>query len=273
MTDNILRVLSQLCVNARHAMPGGGNIEVITENVLLESPSADEPSGAFVRLQVKDHGCGMSRELLDHIFEPFYTTKGQDGTGLGLSVVLGIIDQHGGWIHVESEVGKGTSFFVYLPSDQKSWVVKEDIAKSKSRAETRGCERILLIEDEPSVLAFVTQALKKAGYQVISADCAKAAYEVYDEHDGQFDLIFSDAVLPDGTGMEILGCFLDRDPKLRALLSSGYTDARALLDKALERDIPFLHKPYSLAELYEKLREAIHSPVPTAEAAQERARK
>ncbi len=253
------QVIMNLCVNARHAMPDGGEIRIHTENVRLTSNSQDEPSGAFVKIAVEDQGCGMSKELLEHIFEPFYTTKGQDGTGLGLSVVLGIVDQHGGWINVESELGKGTKFIIHLPSDGQPCGSEVEATESTGALRAKkGCERILLIEDEPSVLAFVTQALKKAGFQVTTAASAKAAIRTYEEHRGEFDMIFTDAVLPDGTGMEILEDLLERDPGLMALLSSGYTDARALLDKALERDIPFLHKPYSLAELYEKLKEVIH---------------
>lgn len=259
------QVIMNLCVNARHAMPDGGRIRVSTANVTLRPEDPDQPSGAFVKLTVRDEGCGMDRELMDRIFDPFYTTKGQDGTGLGLSVVLGIIDQHGGWIHVDSKVGQGSIFEVYLPSDRRVCRVKTSAASMTGSLEDRqGVDRILLVEDEPSVLAFVQQALKKAGFQVTPAASAKAALAAYDEHGGAFDMIFTDAVLPDGTGMEVLEDLLGRNPALKALLSSGYTDARALLDKAMDRHIPFLHKPYSLAELYEKLREVIHAPSPAS---------
>ncbi len=253
------QVIMNLCVNARHAMPDGGVIRVTTTNLTLEEDGPDRPSGAFVKVTVEDQGCGMSKELMDKIFDPFYTTKGQDGTGLGLSVVLGIIDQHGGWINVESEVGKGSTFEIFLPADEKVCrPEKAANAVTGSLEDRRGIDRILLIEDEPSVLAFVRQALKKAGFQVTAAASAKAALQAYKDNDGEFDMIFTDAVLPDGTGMEVLEVILEHNPNLKALLSSGYTDARALLDKAMERRIPFLHKPYSLAELYEKLRDVIH---------------
>lgn len=259
----IEQVIMNLCVNARHAMPEGGVIQVTTSNVTLDEDSEDRPSGAYVNVTVEDQGCGMSKELMDRIFDPFYTTKGQEGTGLGLSVVLGIVDQHGGWIHVDSEVGKGSRFEIFLPSDRE--VCRPAAPKSAaagSLEDRQGVDRILLVEDEPSVLAFVRQALKKAGFEVTPAASRRAALAAYEAHQGQFDMIFTDAVLPDGTGMEILEELLPRDPKLKALLSSGYTDARALLDKAMERQVPFLHKPYSLAQLYEKLQEVIHEPAP-----------
>ncbi len=264
------QVIMNLCVNARHAMPEGGVIQLATSNVMLEEDSLDRPSGAYVKIAVKDAGCGMSRELMDRIFDPFYTTKGLDGTGLGLSVVLGIIDQHGGWINVESELGKGSTFEIFLPSDQVVCRPPQSVSYSADSLEDRqDVDRILLVEDEPSVLAFVQQALKKAGFEVTPAASARAAIQAYEENEGKFDMIFTDAVLPDGSGMEVLEILLEKDPSLRALLSSGYTDARALLDKAMERRIPFLHKPYSLAQLYEKLREVIHQPLPVQEATQE----
>ena len=180
----------------------------------------------------------MSKELLDRIFDPFYTTKGHDGTGLGLSVVLGIIDQHGGWITVDSKLGEGSTFEVFLPSDKVVYTPeRKGTSVVGSLEDRKGVDRVLLVEDEPSVLAFVQQALKKAGFIVTPVASFKAAIEAYDENDGRFDMVFTDAVLPDGAGMEILEIVLGKDPSLKALLSSGYTDARALLDKAMGRKI------------------------------------
>lgn len=255
------QVIMNLCVNARHAMPDGGEINLTTSNLTLKEDNPDRPSGNYVKVKVTDQGCGMSKELMDRIFDPFYTTKGQDGTGLGLSVVLGIIEQHGGWITVDSDLGKGSTFEVFLPSDKVVCQPERPATVVAGSLEDRnGIDRILLVEDEPSVLAFVQQALKKAGFVVTPAASYKAAIQAYEDNNGEFDMIFTDAVLPDGTGMEVLEIVLERDPSLKALLSSGYTDARALLDKAMDRRIPFLHKPYSLAQLYEKLREVIHDP-------------
>jgi two-component system cell cycle sensor histidine kinase/response regulator CckA len=255
------KVIMNSCVNVRHPMPEGGEINLSTSNLTLEDEGQDRPSGAYVKVTVKDQGCGMSKELLDRIFDPFYTTKGQEGTGLGLSVVLGIIEQHGGWINVDSEIGIGSTFEVFLPSDKVVCVApKAKTAASGSLEDRKDVDRILLVEDEPSVLAFVQQGLKKAGFIVTAAATFKAAIKAYDDADGQFDMIFKDVVLPDGTGMEVLEIVMEKDPSLRDLLSSGYTDARALLDKAMDRRIPFLRKPYSLAELHENLREVIHEP-------------
>ncbi|MDB4809074.1 ATP-binding protein, partial [Verrucomicrobiales bacterium] len=218
-----------------------GEIQLTTSNVSLEKGDPDRPSGNYVKVTVKDQGCGMSKELLDRIFDPFYTTKGHDGTGLGLSVVLGIIDQHGGWITVDSKLGEGSTFEVFLPSDKVVYTPeRKGTSVVGSLEDRKGVDRVLLVEDEPSVLAFVQQALKKAGFIVTPVASFKAAIEAYDENDGRFDMVFTDAVLPDGAGMEILEIMLGKDPSLKALLSSGYTDARALLDKAMGRKIPFL---------------------------------
>ena len=145
---------------------------------------------------------------------------------------------------MDSKLGEGSTFEVFLPSNKVVCAPKRKATSVVGSLEDRnGVDRILLGEDEPSVLAFVQQALKKAGFVVTPAASFKAAIEAYDEHDGNFDMIFTDAVLPDGTGMEVLEVVIEREPSLKALLSSGYTDARALLDKAMDRKIPFLHQP------------------------------
>lgn len=244
------QVIMNLCVNARDAMSRGGTIEMSTSLEMAARPSNGESLQA-IRFIVKDTGPGMDPEIIDRVFDPFFTTKGLDGTGLGLSVVVGIIEQHEGWIDLDSALGEGTQFTIYLPAKvvaaSRKAVPLEEVGK---RNGSRG-ERILLVEDEPSVINFVKTALTSKGYQVITAMTAKEALRVFDEHDGRFDMIFSDAMLPDGTGMEVLDRLLTTHPHIRGLLSSGYTDHRALVDAAREKDIAFLHKPYALTSLYE----------------------
>ncbi len=243
------QVIMNLCVNARDAMPDGGAISMSTESVRAIKPGSHNRAD-YLRTTIQDTGVGMPDEVMERVFDPFFTTKGMDGTGLGLSVVVGIIEQHEGWIDVSSEVGKGTKFEIYLPM-VKAETPQLTPTTERSHHPSRSGERILLIEDEMSVITFVKTALVKKGYEVTTAMSAKEALRVFAEHEGRFDLIFSDAMLPDGTGMEVLMELLATRPHIKGLLSSGYTDHRALVDAARENEIAFLHKPYALTSLYE----------------------
>ena len=211
---------------------------------------------------MRDTGSGIPQGNIDRVFEPFFTTKGQEGTGLGLSVIYGIIEQHGGGIHVESTPGQGTTFYIYLPVSAVPIPLPEDPAKALRRVENdadlngRG-EIILLIEDEEGVIKFVSSALRSRGYKVIQAMNYKEALERFEESAGEFDLVFSDAVLPDGNGVDLLDKFINEKPATRALLSSGYTDKTVLMQKVKEKEISFLQKPYSLPQLYRTVREVI----------------
>jgi len=241
------QILTNLCVNARDAMKGSGSIIINVENVEL-------PNGKFIYLSVEDTGPGMDRKVLERVFEPFFSTKENNGTGLGLSVVLGIVEQHQGRISVDSEPGRGSRFNIWIPAAAGAEVEEEVRPVTARSLAMGGQETILLIEDEKSVIEFVSQALRKKGYQVETAMSVAEAYRVYGENAGLFDLIFSDAMLPDGTGMEVVEKLLGENESLRALLSSGYTDNRALVDMANEPRISFLHKPYSLPDLYKTVR-------------------
>ncbi len=263
----IEQVLLNLVVNARDAMPYGGSIKICTRLVeslppgvrLLNERGRD---GRFVQITVSDAGVGIDSEIVDKIFEPFFSTKGNDGTGLGLSVVYGIVEQHGGGVSVESTPGSGSSFSVYLPAVCS--VVSEDVRSAtheqpvKDPRSVRGRgEKILLVEDEIAVIQFVSQALKQNGYEIVKATCFRDAVNAFDEHRGEFDLIFTDAVLPDGNGVDLLDRFLTAKPDARALLSSGYTDKDSLLELAKAKDITFLQKPYALPVLFKTVRQVI----------------
>ncbi|MEZ5326393.1 MAG: ATP-binding protein [Verrucomicrobiales bacterium] len=259
------QVLMNLVVNARDAMPDGGEVAISTYNETLTQASAvaqknPELVGNFVCIKIADTGVGIPAGNLDRIFEPFFTTKGQEGTGLGLSVIYGIVEQHQGGIHVETSPGKGTTFYIYLPASSIPVPQPEDPAQAVRRAQGddslrgRG-ERILLIEDEEGVIKFVSSALRSRGYEIVQAMNYKEALEQFDA--GEYDLIFSDAVLPDGNGVDLLDKFMNEKPETRALLSSGYTDKTALMQMVKEREISFLQKPYSLPQLYRTVREVI----------------
>jgi two-component system cell cycle sensor histidine kinase/response regulator CckA len=252
-----------LVINARHAMPEGGAIRLRTghykgpvEDIKL---IAGVPSGDYTYIEVKDEGTGMDAELISRVFEPFYTTKGLDGTGLGLSVVYGIIEQHDGGIDVQSELGKGTTFRIFLPTapdDQarQAEAQKETLANTSFAGHGQS---ILLVEDEPGVRNFVSEALKKNGYVVIPAGSIREADQLFTQHNGNFDLIFSDAVLPDGNGIDMLKKILTAQPDMPALLSSGYTDKQNLLGMLEHYHVHFLQKPYPLPKLIETVGEIL----------------
>ncbi|MEM0895314.1 MAG: response regulator [Verrucomicrobiota bacterium] len=261
----IEQVLLNLVVNARDAMPQGGGITVRTGNIEADNArlsliSEDNPRGNYVYIEVADTGCGMDQELMQSIFDPFYTTKGLDGTGLGLSVVYGILEQHNGGVVVDSVIGNGSVFTVFLPATAESVAPEPDQQNSMAlTAPTRSTsardlrrgegERILLVEDEAGVSRFVSEALRKNGYNVLTAMNLREARSVFHAEGGNFDMVFSDAVLPDGNGLQLLDEVLNSHPHIRTLLSSGYTDKHAVLEILKQRPVSFLQKPYSLPKL------------------------
>ncbi len=256
------QVIMNLAINARDAMPGGGKLTLKTENVILDEaycnviPKAQ--CGEFVRLTVEDTGIGMGKEVLKHIFDPFFSTKGPGkGTGLGLSVVYGIIHQHNGWINVYSEPDHGTTFRIYLPAVHiKS---EEQNEKLVSAEELKGNgERILIVEDEEGVRDFTSRALEKVGYAVSVAANAWEALDIF-EKEKNFDLIFSDVVLPDKTGIDLAEELLSRNSALKILLTSGYTDQKSQWPIIQKKGFKFLQKPYALLDLLQTIKEVINS--------------
>ncbi|CAN5209168.1 hypothetical protein BH23VER1_BH23VER1_10340 [soil metagenome] len=265
----IEQVLLNLVVNARDAMPGGGAITISTSlvdhppaDVRLLAPGAPSDRGqSYVCVTVGDEGAGIEPDIADKIFEPFFSTKGNEGTGLGLSVVYGIVEQHGGGIQVRSKPGAGSQLSIYLPAAHPATALPTAAATERLKPKggsVRGRgEKILLVEDEISVIQFVSQALAQNGYEIVKATCFQDALLAFDAHGGDFDMIFTDAVLPDGNGVDLLERFLTQRPAAKALLSSGYTDKDSLLELAKEKDITFLQKPYALPILFQTVRDVI----------------
>ncbi len=220
----LTQIVMNLAVNARDALPKGGRLTIKTENFTLDPQAAAEISavepGSFVCLSITDTGCGMSHEVKGHLFEPFFTTKavGQ-GTGLGLSVVYGIVKQNKGWIHVYSEVGLGTTIKIYLPAC-------ETPAENPQTTRTQH-ERILLVEDDATRRDLVAQALESAGYKPVVAASAEDALELFKLHEEPFDMLFSDILLPGKSGIELADLLREKNPGLPILLYSGYPDQRA----------------------------------------------
>ncbi|OVE79063.1 hypothetical protein BVY01_03570 [bacterium I07] len=246
------QMIMNLSVNARDAMSEGGKLTIQTENIVLDKAISqrmtDVKPGQYIRLSISDTGHGIKRDLIEHIFEPFFSTKESDkGTGLGLSVVYGIVQKHNGTIHVSSEPGKGTRFSVYIPAifikaDSNAGCIKPDLKLGEG-------ERLLIVEDDDSVRDFTVRALYKSGYEVYGVSNATESEQVFDDQGGNFDMVFSDVVLPDGTGIELVEKLLDKKPELRVLLSSGYTDQKSQWATIKEKGFPFIEKPYSLCDL------------------------
>lgn len=209
----------------------------------------DASPGEYVCLSIEDNGCGIDDETQKHIFKPFFTTKGRDeGTGLGLSVVYGIVRQHKGWIDIDSELGVRTTFSVYLPSAQCSQG-KRNLKNHKLYNFDGKGQKILVIEDSPQILKMLENLLGQHNFVVYLAATCREAEEIFRRENGSFSVIFSDVMLPDGNGLHLVNQFLDSNPHLQVVLASGYTDEYLDLPDLKQRGISFLLKPYSLKKL------------------------
>jgi PAS domain S-box-containing protein len=259
----IEQVIMNLVVNARDALPNGGCIVIETSNVDLDSTYTLDHAvvrpGPYVLLAVTDTGTGMTADTVAHIFEPFYTTKesGQ-GTGLGLSTVYGIVKQSGGYIWVYSEVGKGTTFKVYLPRVKDAVQVSPAALAPTTR---KGHETILLVEDEPAVRELTQMVLSERGYTVIEAQTPKDAERLAGNNGAEIHLLLTDVVMPGMSGRELAKRLTERYPNLRVLYMSGYTYNVIARDGTLEEGISFLQKPFTPQVLSERVREALDRPV------------
>ncbi|MGA1867300.1 MAG: ATP-binding protein [bacterium] len=257
------QVILNLVVNARDAMPEGGKIIIKTKNVTMEEDCQKKiphaHPGKFVCLAIEDTGIGMNKEMMSRIFEPFFTTKEQGkGTGLGLSMVFGIVKQHGGWINVRSEPGRGSTFEVYLPalSTDSDQVSEERIGLHELKGKG---ERILVVEDDKEVREFSLKILRKNGYVPFIAANAKEALEIFEKEKGEFQLVFSDVVLPHGTGVQLVDKLIKEKPDLSVLLTSGYIDQNSQWHIIRKRGLQFLQKPYDVSQLLHAIKDAINN--------------
>jgi CheY-like chemotaxis protein len=242
------QVLLNLAVNARDAMPRGGrlmvriSIEDVDEDHLQQHPEAR--AGQFASVSVSDNGCGIPGENLPRIFEPFFTTKEVGkGTGLGLATVYGIVKQHGGWVEVESAVGKGSTFRVYIPyAGQLQPQAEKDTTKIIVRG---GTETILLVEDEKPVCELVASVLEKHGYKVLQAGSGAEAMDVWRPHRDEIHLLLTDLIMPGGmNGRELAETLWIERPELKVIFSSGYSADIVGKDFKIEPGLNFLQKPY-----------------------------
>jgi PAS domain S-box-containing protein len=253
------QVLMNLCVNARDAMPEGGKLIIETENVLVDGEYVRTHSwavpGRYVLLSITDTGSGMESEQIGHIFEPFFTTKGKgEGTGLGLATVYGIIKQHHGYIHVYSEVDKGTMFKIYLPIVERR---AAEVASSITGAAIGGTETILVAEDDEAVLKLCTRILRNAGYSVLTAEDGEEAVRMFEDHADEIDLVLVDVVMPKLGGKEAVARILKQRPDMRHLYASGYSENAVHTNFVQKRGLQLIGKPYQPEALLRAVREAL----------------
>ncbi|HET8654184.1 MAG TPA: ATP-binding protein [Longimicrobiaceae bacterium] len=250
------QVLMNLSVNARDAMPGGGTLTLTTAAAVVGDGADGLAPGRYAVLHVRDTGGGMTPETISHIFEPFFTTKEQGkGTGLGLSTVYGIVKQSGGAVRVDSELGRGTTFEVFLPQcdaplpgvDARDWV----------GGPQSGTETVLLAEDDQAVRTLARQILTRRGYRVIEASDGWEAIRLCDAHPGRVDLLLTDVVMPGLGGRELAERLRRRRPELAVLYMSGYPDEELARHGLHERGVALLQKPFGPTALADRVREML----------------
>ena len=258
--NQLNQVVVNLAVNARDAMPDGGRLTIKTRNIgERESRKLADLGvvlGQYVLIEVADTGSGIPQDVLEKIFEPFFTTKDVGkGTGLGLSTVYGIIKQTGGYIFVDSELERGTIFRVYLPhhftSDAELEVSKNRNNKPTPARDLTGNGRVLVVEDEDAVRIFATEALRRQGYEVLQACDGLEALDVMDDHNHEVDIVVSDVKMPEMDGPTLFKALRERNPELKFVFVSGYTDDAFTKTLDAEAEYTFLPKPYTLAQIAE----------------------
>ena len=255
----IKQVVLNLIVNARDAMPGGGKLTLKTEKVAINEKDVRKipysRKGDFVCLSVADTGVGMNKDTICKIFDPFFTTK-KIGTGLGLSVIDGIVEKHEGWINVESFPRKGTTFKIYFPLCHEVKRLKAKGIIPLADLQGRG-EVILVIEDAEVTRKFIIKVLEENGYSPLEATTISEASDIFRKKEDEIHMFFSDVILSDGNGLNFAEELLSKNTGLKILLSSGYIDEQAELSRIAEKKFKFLAKPYNVQELLSKIKEAL----------------
>ncbi len=258
--SQIDQILANLCVNARDAIDhSAGKVTIETGRAEFDRSECaarmDCVPGVYVLMAVSDNGRGMSEEIQAHVFEPFFTTKTLgEGTGLGLATVYGIVGQNRGFINVYSEVGRGTTFRIYLPACSEEVL---DATGEKQAEVSEGHETVLLVEDEPSILSLATQMLERLGYRTLAASTPGEALRLAREHAGEIHLLITDVVMPGMNGSELARQLLAFHPRLKSLFMSGYTANVIAHQGVIEKGVNFMQKPFSFRELSAKVRQAL----------------
>jgi len=252
----IEQIVMNLCLNARDAMPEGGQLIIETSNCQLDDEycktHAQVKPGDYIMMAVTDTGHGMSKAIQERIFEPFFTTKQPGkGTGLGLSVVHGIVTQHGGFINVYSEVGKGTTFKIYLPSVERPAVARKEMLKEEIPG---GSETVLIVEDEAGMRDMMKAVLENLGYSVIAAEDGEQALHLISDNPHRIQLVISDIIVPKIGGKELFEELKSMNFEGQFLFISGYTSNVIHHNFITDKDVEALLKPFSPAELGKKVR-------------------
>ncbi|MBI9075131.1 MAG: PAS domain S-box protein [Desulfatibacillum sp.] len=256
------QVLANLSINARDAIAGVGNLFIETRNVVFDeaycSAHADFVPGEYVMLAVSDNGAGMDKETLEHLFEPFFTTKGmEDGTGLGLATIYGMVKQNQGFINVYSEPGQGTSFKIYLPR------VMEDASVLKAGAEpepAQGKETVLVVEDESAILKLAKSILERYGYHVLASGSPGEALDLAERHEGPIHLLVTDVVMPEMNGKDLKDRIEGQRPDIKVLFMSGYTANVIAHHGVVDEDVNFIQKPFAVKAMAAAVRKALDKP-------------
>jgi len=254
------QIIMNLVVNARDAMPQGGRIVISTSNADLDEAYAKQNHcvrpGSYVLLAVSDTGSGMSESTILHVFEPFFTTKAPGkGTGLGLSMVDGIVNQSGGCIWVSSEIGKGTTFKIYLPRVDERAVIEHRKAEPPI---VRGSETILLVEDEEPLRVLIAGLLENNGYKVLQASAGEEAIRLAKEK-GPMDLLMTDVVMPGMSGSDLANALRPSVPDFKLLFISGYTGDLISQHGVIETETTLLEKPFTRHTLLSKVKVVLDS--------------
>ena len=252
------QVLVNLCINARDAMPEGGTLLLETKNVELKEEDlkpayAPAKPGKYIQISVSDTGIGMDAETRRRAFEPFFSMK-EGGTGLGLSVVYGVLQSHKGFITVYSELGKGTTFRIYVPAAERA--IEKPAVEAEEEVAT-GRETILVIDDEPVVQQVLSRMLEKMGYTVLVAPTGSEGLIIYSDNKSEIDLILLDMIIPDMPGQEVFRRLKEINPDVKVLLSSGFSETAPAVEAQRHGALGFLEKPYTMGELSARLRSAL----------------
>ena len=257
--SQIDQMLANLCVNARDAIKDVGKVTIETDNVHFNEAYCIEHQGFkpgdYVLIGISDNGCGMDKATLNSLFEPFFTTKRiGEGTGLGLATVYGIIKQNNGFINVYSEPGEGTIFKLYMPRHKDAGIKEPSVVKEKI---VKGNETILLVEDEPSILAVTKRMLERLGYSVLAANSPDEAIRISHQSNTPIDLLMTDVVMPSMNGRQLSKTILHSFPHMKCLFSSGYTANVIARRGVLDEGLYFISKPFSVEDLASKIREIL----------------
>ena len=264
----IEQVILNLAVNARDAMPSGGSLVIETKNVEIDEGFARRYSypvqpGQYLLVTVADSGVGMDTEVQSHMFEPFFTTKEKGkGTGLGLATVYGIVKQSGGYIDISSELGRGSTFKIYLPRVHEELAPK--MARQEEQADSRVSTSLLVVEDEEALLKSTCSLLRSLGYEVLGADCGAEALRMSQERQGKIDLLLTDVVMPGMGGLELGTLVGAQRPHTKIIYMSGYTGQSVGRTETFSPDTLFIMKPFTRDDLDRKIREALQNGLPCA---------